>query len=146
MTECPSTGRERTSELQSPVTESNRRPSPYHSCLFHPTGSLQVPLSQVAGILTSEYVALGLLLSAAVVTWFRHWMQDHQWIGASQKSWVRLIGGRVTAHAARELLVASVYIADSQSDPSKASGSAIANEDSSILIYYGRPAYKRSRR
>jgi hypothetical protein len=54
----------------SPVTESNRRPSPYHACQFRPIASHQVGLLQVGEIAVSEYVALRLVLPGAVVTWF----------------------------------------------------------------------------
>jgi hypothetical protein len=121
----------------SPVTESNRRPSPYHSCLFHPPGSLQVRLSQVAGILVSECVAFGLLLSVAVVTWFVTGCRTISGSVLLRKSWVRLIAGPGHSSCSEGIFVASVYIADRQSDRSKASGSAIANEDTSILIYCG---------
>ena len=54
----------------SPVTESNRRPSPYHACRFRLMASGWVGLPQVRGIAVSEYVALRLPLPGAVVTWF----------------------------------------------------------------------------
>src|SRR5215469_1952299 len=52
----------------SPVTESNRRPSPYHACRFRLMPSSWVGLSQVAGIAASERVALRLPLTEVVVT------------------------------------------------------------------------------
>ena len=54
----------------SPVTESNRRPSPYHACRFRPMASRGIGLPQVGGIAVSEYVVLCLALPGAVVTWF----------------------------------------------------------------------------
>ena len=55
----------------SPVTESNRRPSPYHAYRFRLMTSGWVGLPQVGAILVSEYVALGLSpFPGAVVTWF----------------------------------------------------------------------------
>jgi hypothetical protein len=54
----------------SPVTESNRRPSPYHACQFRLMASDRVGLPQVGAILVSEYVALRLSSPGAVVTWF----------------------------------------------------------------------------
>ena len=54
----------------SPVTESNRRPSPYHACRFRPMASHQVGLPQVRPIPASERVVLRLALPGAVVTWF----------------------------------------------------------------------------
>ena len=54
----------------SPVTESNRRPSPYHACRFRLTTSGWVGLSQVRRMLVSERVALRLPLPGAVVTGF----------------------------------------------------------------------------
>src|SRR5262249_17404409 len=42
----------------SPVTESNRRPSPYHACRFRLTPSHQVGLPQFRGRWVSGYVAL----------------------------------------------------------------------------------------
>ena len=55
---------------RSPVTESNRRPSPYHAYGFRLTPSGWVGLPQVGGIAASGYVALRLPLAEAVVTWF----------------------------------------------------------------------------
>ena len=57
-------------ELRSPVTESNRRPSPYHACRFRLPSSGWVGLPQARRILVSEYVELGLPLPGIVVTWF----------------------------------------------------------------------------
>jgi hypothetical protein len=54
----------------SPVTESNRRPSPYHACRFGLTQSGQAELPQGRRIAVSEYVALRLPLLGVVVTWF----------------------------------------------------------------------------
>ena len=53
----------------SPVTESNRRPSPYHAGRFRLGASYRVGLPQVAAIPVSEHVALCLSLPGAVVTW-----------------------------------------------------------------------------
>jgi hypothetical protein len=55
-------------ELESFVTESNRRPSPYHACRFRLMASAWVGLPQVAEIAVSEYVALRLPLPGVVVT------------------------------------------------------------------------------
>jgi len=52
------------------VTESNRRPSPYHAWRIRPTASYWVGLPQATGIPVSERVALRLRLPEAVVTWF----------------------------------------------------------------------------
>ena len=54
----------------SPVTESNRRPSPYHAFQFHLMTSQRVALPHVGGIVVSEYVARRLPLPGVVVTWF----------------------------------------------------------------------------
>ena len=54
----------------SPVTESNRRPSPYHACQFRPMPSHRVWLPQFRGISVSGYVALCRPLPGAVVTYF----------------------------------------------------------------------------
>ena len=51
----------------SPVTESNRRPSPYHACRFRLMPSGWVGLPQVGGNAVSEYVAPCLLSLGAVV-------------------------------------------------------------------------------
>ena len=53
----------------SPVTESNRRPSPYHACRFRPTPSSWAGLSQIRGIPVSGYIAPCLPLPGVVVTW-----------------------------------------------------------------------------
>jgi hypothetical protein len=50
--------------------ESNRRPSPYHACRFHPTTSYRVWLLQVRGVRVSEYVALCRPSAGVVVTYF----------------------------------------------------------------------------
>src|SRR6266700_4780426 len=60
----------KTSLTWSPVTESNRRPSPYHACRFRLMPSGWVGLPQARGIPLSGYVALGLPLPGALVTWF----------------------------------------------------------------------------
>ena len=57
-------------ELRSPVTESNRRPSPYHACRFRLMPSGWVGLPQVGAMVVSEAVGLCLALPGAVVTWF----------------------------------------------------------------------------
>src|SRR4029077_20548628 len=54
----------------SPVTESNRRSSPYHACQFRPIPSGWVGLPQVEWIAASGYVALCRPLSGGVVTLF----------------------------------------------------------------------------
>jgi hypothetical protein len=54
----------------SPVTESNRRPSPYHACRFRPMASRWVRLPQVGGIGVSGCVTLRPTLPEGVVTWF----------------------------------------------------------------------------
>jgi hypothetical protein len=54
----------------SPVTESNRRPSPHHACRFRPMGSRWVGLPQVRAIPVSVYIAPRRLTPEAVVTWF----------------------------------------------------------------------------
>jgi hypothetical protein len=51
----------------SPVTESNRRPSPYHACRFHLMASHRVGLPQARGIPVSEHVALRRQLPGGVV-------------------------------------------------------------------------------
>jgi len=53
----------------SPVTESNRRPSPYHACRFRPMASGWVGLPQFRGIHVSVYVGLRRRLPGIVVTW-----------------------------------------------------------------------------
>src|ERR1700733_10340825 len=55
---------------RSPVTESNCRPSPYHSCRFRPKRSGWVGLAQVRRISLSAWDELRRLLSEVVVTWF----------------------------------------------------------------------------
>jgi hypothetical protein len=55
-------------ELRIPVTESNRRPSPYHACRFRLMPSGWVGLPQVGGIAVSDCVVLRLQLPAGVVT------------------------------------------------------------------------------
>src|ERR1017187_2009021 len=57
-------------ELRSPVTESNRRPSPYHACKFRLITSDWGGLPQVGRIAVSERVALRLPLPEVVVAWF----------------------------------------------------------------------------
>ena len=52
----------------SPVTESNRRPSPYHAYSFCLMASGLVELPQVGEIAASGHVALCLLLPGGVVT------------------------------------------------------------------------------
>jgi hypothetical protein len=42
----------------SPVTESNRRPSPYHACRFHLIPSRGIGLPQIRALPTSVYIAL----------------------------------------------------------------------------------------
>jgi hypothetical protein len=59
-----------TSLTWSPVTESNRRPSPYHACRFRLMTSGWIGLLQVRGISVSGYVALCRPLPGGVVTWF----------------------------------------------------------------------------
>ena len=59
---------EKTSLSWSPVTESNRRPSPYHACRFRLMPSGWVGLPQVGGMPMSEYIALCLPLPGGVVT------------------------------------------------------------------------------
>jgi hypothetical protein len=54
----------------SPVTESNRRPSPYHAYRFRPMSSGGVGLPQVGGIVVSGCVVLRPALPGGVVTWF----------------------------------------------------------------------------
>ena len=54
----------------SPVTESNRRPSPYHACRFRPMASLRVGLPQVRAAPASEYVVLLRPIPEGVVAWF----------------------------------------------------------------------------
>ena len=61
---------EKTSLSWSPVTESNRRPSPYHACRFRLMASRWVRLPQAKRISASENVALRPVLPGAVVTWF----------------------------------------------------------------------------
>ena len=63
-------GVRKTSLSWSPVTESNRRPSPYHACRFRPAVSGWVGLPQVGRIAVSEHVALRLPLPGVVVTRF----------------------------------------------------------------------------
>ena len=53
----------------SPVTESNRRPSPYHACGFRPTASRWVALRHVRQMVLSGWVWLGLPRPGGVVTW-----------------------------------------------------------------------------
>jgi hypothetical protein len=62
-------GIRKTSLSWSPVTESNRRPSPYHACRFRLTASGWVGLPQFRGISVSGYVAHRLPLPGVVVTW-----------------------------------------------------------------------------
>jgi hypothetical protein len=57
-------------ELESPVTESNRKPSPYHAYLFRPMASGWVGLLRVRGISVSGHVALCRPLPGGVVPWF----------------------------------------------------------------------------
>ncbi len=52
----------------SPVTESNRRPSPYHACRFRLMASGWVGLPQVGQIAVSEHVALCLPSPSALTT------------------------------------------------------------------------------
>jgi len=52
----------------SPVTESNRRPSPHHAYRFRLVPSDWVGLPQVGGITLSEHVALCLPSPGVVVT------------------------------------------------------------------------------
>ena len=54
----------------SPVTESNRRPSPYHACWFRLMGSHWVGLPQVGVIAASGCVVFRLPLPGVVVTYF----------------------------------------------------------------------------
>ena len=65
-------------ELRSPVTESNRRPSPYHAGRFRPTASHWVGLPQARGVPVSERVALRLRSPEAVVTWFVTGSRPHR--------------------------------------------------------------------
>ena len=55
---------------RSPVTESNRRPSPYHAYRFRMKASRWIGLLQVGGTAVSEYVALCRPSPGAVVTCF----------------------------------------------------------------------------
>jgi hypothetical protein len=57
----------------SPVTESNRRPSPYHACRFRLMASGWVGLPQVGRLSVSGRVGPSLLLPEGVVTWFVTW-------------------------------------------------------------------------
>ena len=59
---------QKTSLSWSPVTESNRRPSPYHACRFRLMPSGWVGLQQVRQVAVSAYVALCLPSPGAVVT------------------------------------------------------------------------------
>ena len=59
----------KTSLSWSPVTESNRRPSPYHACWFRRMPSDRVGLPQARRISVSGYVALCRPLPGAVVTY-----------------------------------------------------------------------------
>ena len=54
----------------SPVTESNRRPFPYHASRFRLMASHRVGLPQARWISVSGYVVLCLPLPGVVVTWF----------------------------------------------------------------------------
>ena len=54
--------------LESPVTESNRRPSPYHACRFRLMPSRWVGLPQVRAVPRFVYVALRRPLPEGVVT------------------------------------------------------------------------------
>jgi hypothetical protein len=60
---------EKTSMTWSPVTESNRRPSPYHACRNCLAAADWVGLLQVDQKSVSERIALRLMLAEAVVTW-----------------------------------------------------------------------------
>src|SRR4029077_5420027 len=53
-----------------PVTESNRRPSPYHACRIRLMTSYRVGLPQARRIAVSGCVALRPRLPGAVVTWY----------------------------------------------------------------------------
>ncbi len=61
---------ESASELGSPVTESNRRPSPYHACPFCRMVSLWGELPQFEAMGVSGCVAPCLSSAGGVVTWF----------------------------------------------------------------------------
>jgi hypothetical protein len=58
------------SENWSPVTESNRRPSPYHACRFRLATSRWIVLRHVSAIVLSDWVRLRQPWSEGVVTWF----------------------------------------------------------------------------
>jgi hypothetical protein len=93
----------KTSLSWSPVTESNRRPSPYHGGRFRLLTSPQVGLSQARRIPVSGHVALRLPVPGGVVTWLVTWPsrhaserhvrgQQHPVTGAQPAAWLSSAG------------------------------------------------------